>query len=144
MRVAFRKWLFPPVFLKQPPPTSDRNDMLGGFQFVSGDPTARACARLSGPFLAGVLAALFLVGPAAAEPEREPRSTRSAAADARVSMSPDANEAAVSPAPPSSPLAEDSSDTTPLTRAAARRRVESISPVHWLTRFGPVSLERHE
>ena len=113
--------------------------------------------------LASALSAVFMVGPLAVRPvaaespvrqdpgvgpaagaAREPAGTRSAAADARVSMSPEENALMVSPAPASSAIAGDSADETPLTRAAARRRVETISPVRWLSRFGPVSLERRE
>jgi hypothetical protein len=61
----------------------------------------------------------------------------------RVSTSPDENTALASP-PPASPQSGDAGNAIPLTRAAARRRVETISPVAWLTRFGPVSLERRE
>lgn len=32
----------------------------------------------------------------------------------------------------------------PLTRAAARQRVETLSPLPWLSRFGPVVVERAE
>jgi len=32
--------------------------------------------------------------------------------------------------------------TPPLTRAAARRRVETISPADWLARYGSVDIER--
>lgn len=113
--------------------------------------------------LAPLLAAVFLVGPLAAGPVAaespspkdarprteagaadQPGGTRATAAHARVSMSPEEDAAAVSPAPPASARAGESTHATPLTRAAARRRVETISPVPWLARFGPVSLERRE
>jgi hypothetical protein len=34
--------------------------------------------------------------------------------------------------------------TPPLTRAAARRQVETITPAHWLSRFGRVDVERRD
>ena len=190
MRVAFRKWSFPPVSLKRCPASSDRSFMLGGFQFGPNGPSTGALERRPGPrlgtpvsdaqprasakrlpacvasTLASALAAVCMVGmvgPVAARPvaaespvrqdppvgpaagaAREPARTRSAAADARVSMSPEENAATVPLAPASSAHAGNSVDTAPLTRAASRRRVETISPVPWLSRFGPVSLEHRE
>lgn len=35
-------------------------------------------------------------------------------------------------------------DDAPLTRAAARRRVDELSPVPWLERFGAVAVERRD
>ncbi len=69
---------------------------------------------------------------------------RSDAPDARVSTSPDVIPAArVSIRPTTQPTSADD-QLPPLTRAATRQRVESISPLPWLARFGPVSLERRE
>jgi hypothetical protein len=66
--------------------------------------------------------------------------------DARVSTSPDPSTPAQSAIHPPTPGATASEDDglPPLTRAATRRRIESISPVPWLARFGPVSLEQRE
>jgi len=91
--------------------------------------------------LAWVVALLALAGPigAAAAENAGPQ-----AADARVSMSPEEASATNSPAAPSTQSTPKSADAPPLTRAAARQRVETISPVPWLARFGPVSLKNHE
>lgn len=66
------------------------------------------------------------------------------APDARVSTSPDVIPTARSAIRP--PTLQTSADDhlPPLTRAATRQRVESISPVPWLAQFGPVSLEQRE
>lgn len=82
--------------------------------------------------------ALALAGPVAAAAEAS--DDRLAAADPRVSMSPEQAAATTSSSPSTAPQAESALEP-PLTRAAARRRVETISPVPWLARFGPVSLE---
>ncbi|MEZ4282746.1 MAG: hypothetical protein R3F21_24375 [Myxococcota bacterium] len=63
---------------------------------------------------------------------------------ARVSTSPEASGPSPFAIEPPTPRTSDDDGLPPLTRAATRRRVESISPVPWLARFGPVSLERHE
>lgn len=64
--------------------------------------------------------------------------------EARVSTSPEdhalSNAPAERPARPMRVL----EDEPPLTRAAARQRVETMSPARWLERFGPVTVERHE
>jgi hypothetical protein len=70
--------------------------------------------------------------------------TTVAAAKARVSMSVAAH--AGSPTPPSAVMRTTGTgnDQPPLTRAAARQRVDGISPAAWLARFGLVSIERRE
>ena len=35
-------------------------------------------------------------------------------------------------------------DQVPLTRAAARRRIEAVTPVEWLARFGSVEVQRRK
>ncbi|MAG29562.1 MAG: hypothetical protein CL908_01555 [Deltaproteobacteria bacterium] len=35
-------------------------------------------------------------------------------------------------------------DAPVLTRAAARQRVEDMTPLEWLSRFGPISIDRVE
>lgn len=40
--------------------------------------------------------------------------------------------------------AHDVPDDFPLTRAAARQRIESMSPAGWLAHYGAVSIDRHE
>ena len=91
----------------------------------------------------GVARALALVGLLAAlaidAGANEPAG--SDATDAPVSTSP-APPAAPGPAtrwPTTSRI-----DTPPLTRAAERQRVEQISPVSWLSRFGEVRVERND
>ncbi len=64
--------------------------------------------------------------------------------DARVAASPDASEPSPTAISTPTPRQSEDDDLPPLTRAATRRRVESISPLPWLARFGPVSLEQHE
>jgi hypothetical protein len=41
-------------------------------------------------------------------------------------------------------LAGEDPNDLPLTRAATRRRIESMSPVTWLSSFGPVTVGRTE
>ncbi|MFO0689880.1 MAG: hypothetical protein U0900_14380 [Myxococcota bacterium] len=60
----------------------------------------------------------------------------------RVSTSPeDHPPASAATARPARPMRV-VEDEPPLTRAAARQRVESMSPAQWLERFGPVVIER--
>ncbi len=132
--------------------------MMGGFQsnMTNARPEvvvrrpARAFATAFASTLLGTFLATLVVPPLVPIPLVLPAGPVAAGpaetAHARVSTSPD-EHAATAIAPPPSPLAgvaSDGEDPTPLTRAAARRRVESISPVPWLARFGPVSLERRE
>jgi hypothetical protein len=42
------------------------------------------------------------------------------------------------------PPAALASDDPPLTRAATQQRIEEMSPIHWLSRFGKVSIERRD
>lgn len=108
--------------------------MLGGFQSISwsNQTPVRACPLAVAA--ACLIAAALVAGPAAADrPE------------ARVSRGPEpiatrAGGSVEAAAPDAAPAAE----RPPLTRAAARQRVETISPVPWLARFGPVSLEQRE
>ncbi len=129
--------------------------------------TGWAGRRTSGPgsrtrTAAALLAAALLygAGPATAEspslsgpPVQAERASRTgareagatvAAAKARVSMS--AEGQAGSPPPTSAMTRRTGADDNglPLTRAAARQRVEEMSPAAWLAHFGPVSIERHE
>ncbi|MHA7837517.1 MAG: hypothetical protein ACX98W_08680 [bacterium] len=46
-----------------------------------------------------------------------------------------------SEAAPGSAARDTAADPLPLTRAAAQLRVEGMSPVDWLARFGPVSVD---
>lgn len=112
--------------------------MMGGFQ-------SNSAVFVAPWLLAGVLAAGAASPPAAgAAGAAADAAAEAEATDARVSTSPETNEAAPSPARPASVLANGAAAPPPLTRAAARQRVESISPVPWLARFGPVSLEHRE
>ncbi len=125
---------------------------MGGFQSNSRrDRTGSVAA----PWL---LAGLLLAGPAASReagehPVGTPGLPAAGAAravedlestEARVSTSPETGAAQAQATPDPSAIAAPTDAPPPLTRAAARRRVETISPVPWLARFGPVSLERRE
>jgi hypothetical protein len=149
MRVPFRKRAFSPDLLKRPGPTSDRKSMMGGFQSITATKTCAALVGSTGRLAVTALAAALLgtvvlaVAPAAEAAESAKPAGRAPTAHARVSMSPDGHGPTDQP-PQATPPAGDGLDALPLTRAAARRRVESISPVPWLAHFGPVSLERRE
>ena len=107
--------------------------MVGAFQFTLGGPRLRAAA-LGGVLVLGLLGAGVLLAGRAAAADR---------AEARVSTSPEATVSGTDVAGrPSGPDPALAAEPPPLTRAAARRRVETISPVPWLARFGPVALER--
>lgn len=145
---------------------SDRRSMMGGFKSISARAggTGRSTSgpgsrtRTAAALLAAAL--LYAAGPATAEsppvgdpPVQTERASQAvareagatvAAAKARVPMS--AAEQAGSP-PPASGMRRRfgaGDDGLPLTRAAARQRVEEMSPAAWLAHFGPVSIERHE
>ncbi len=77
-------------------------------------------------------------GPVAGEPV-----AAEAPSPRRVSTSPDENSGRAT-ATQARPQAVETENATPLTRAAARKRIEKISPGPWLARFGPVSVERRE
>lgn len=125
---------------------------MGGFQSNSRPSrTGSATARW---LLAGLLLAGSTVpGQASDLPIGTPSLPAAGAAravdgaeppDARVAASPEP-DASLAPAPSGpSARANAAEEPPPLTRAAARRRVETISPMPWLVRFGPVSLERRE
>ena len=84
---------------------------------------------------AAVLIALASAAPSVANTEEIPP-------DRSVSTSPTGQ-----PGPGSAnagPPAALSFDDTPLTRAAAQQRIEEMSPIHWLSRFGRVSIERRD
>ena len=66
------------------------------------------------------------------------------APDARVSTSPDVIPTTRHSIRPAASHTHAEDRLPPLTRAATRQRVESISPVPWLAQFGPVSLEQRE
>lgn len=131
--------------------------MLGGFQSIlTGITGARA------PVLLALGLLIALASPSAAQPPRTqpdptglpiaiappvepPAGTRGeprVAPDVRVSTSPGLE---MLPAPglsselPARPLA---ASAKPLTRAAARQRLETASPTAWLARFGNVTIER--
>jgi hypothetical protein len=126
--------------------------MMGGFQSNSRRGQTGSAAA---PWL---LAGLLLAGPAASgQPGERPVETPgppaagaarevddTGAMEARVSTSPESDSAQARATTDPSATARPADDPPPLTRAAARRRVETISPVPWLARFGPVSLERRE
>jgi hypothetical protein len=97
--------------------------------------TALACALLAALLLSPPVPPIAPVhaGPVAGD-SPTPR---------RVSTSPEEDTARATP-PQARPHAAQTENAIPLTRAAARRRVEKISPAPWLARFGPVSLERRE
>lgn len=78
-----------------------------------------------------------------ASPVVRPNDARAVAEDeteSPVSTSP--SELAAAGAEPRERLAGQGSDGLPLTRAAARRRVEAMTPVTWLSSFGPVTVGR--
>ena len=146
---------------------SDRRSMMGGFQsifsmaFGTGRRTSRPGSRTRTAAALLAAALLYGAGPATAESpslddppvQTGQRASRTgareagatvAAAKARVSMS--AERQASSP-PPASEMKRRTAagdDGLPLTRAAARQRVEAMSPAAWLAHFGPVAIERHE
>jgi hypothetical protein len=123
---------------------------MGGFESTTKNSTTEALGQRPAHVFVIALActlfaALSLLSPPG--PPIAPVTAGPAAGDSpsprRVSTSPEENTAMATP-PKASPQSGDAENATPLTRAAARRRVEKISPVPWLTRFGPVSLERRE
>jgi hypothetical protein len=126
--------------------------MMGGFQ-------SNSAAFVAPWLLVGVLAASSATAESSPDGPTHGRPTGAAslpaadvaraatdaeAPDARVSTSPETNAATPATSRPASALAIAADAPPPLTRAAARQRVESISPLPWLARFGPVSLEHRE
>ena len=113
------------------------------------------------------LAALALATPAPAnESVVESRPTAPAALDRARAVLPDGRKVAApdvsDPSPSQSPIVSMARpngaippvtsdrhmparpDTPPLTRAAARLRIEQMSPVRWLSRYGAVSIGQSE
>ena len=116
------------------------------FRGSAPSPSGRAWlirARLVAP-AACLLSALLAAPVSSADtPASPPRPTPS---DERpVSMSPEPERAQD---PEQDPLGQaagsGSTQGLPLTRAAARQRVETVSPLPWLSRFGPVVVEQAE
>lgn len=102
-------------------------------------PSARRSLTLS-PLAVG--AALLLSVAQAAIPYAVFAAEPVAAADRPdrpVSTSPEPREQRN--AVPGSLARDTAADPLPLTRAAAQQRVEGMSPVDWLARFGPVSID---
>ncbi|MBK7949028.1 MAG: hypothetical protein IPK00_09840 [Deltaproteobacteria bacterium] len=129
--------------------------MMGGFKSNFPATGGASATRQPGPRAAIALAAacggiaLALLattaGPVAAEtgPMATP-AIPGPTGEARVSTSPEEHTSSTAPAlRPSRPMRVLSNEP-PLTRAAARQRVETMSPARWLERFGPVVVERHE
>lgn len=130
--------------------------MVGVFQFTPRENSGAAAAAQTGQpsaivaVAAGGLLALALLAARAASAETGGTDSRAPAPGAgptraeRVSTSPEAHpvgsSATTRPARPMRVI----EDEPPLTRAAARQRVESMSPAQWLERFGPVVVERRE
>jgi hypothetical protein len=123
--------------------------MPGGFESTTKNSLTHALdgrpAHVLITALACALLATLLLGPPA--PPLAPVSAGPVAGESprprRVSTSPDENTATATP-PQAHPRTAETENAIPLTRAAARRRIEKITPVPWLARFGPVALERRE
>jgi hypothetical protein len=115
--------------------------MLGGFRSTTGmTESVRAMLALTTALLVLLMAD---GGPARAEgsaPERVVGPDRGVP----VSMSPESQAPTAAAATDSArrrPVAE---VAAPLTRAAARQRLQTISPAPWLAGFGAVSVELRE
>jgi hypothetical protein len=99
-------------------------------------------AILLGTSLIFLAAILSTANPAAAETrETLPAPVPSGAPKALVSTSPDVHSSAIAVADRPRPM-QVIEDEPPLTRAAARQRIETMSPTRWLERFGPVTVDR--
>jgi len=120
--------------------------MLGGFQSIFGRPTdsdgpARARA---GRIAAALTLGLWIVVAALQARADDPGPERAPGLEARVSTSPDAQAApATAGADPSRPMHVLDREP-PLTRAAARHRIEAMSPTAWLAHYGAVTVERRD
>lgn len=129
--------------------------MMGGFQSNSPAKLGAPPATQPGPGAAiaraaacgGVALALLAAPIGSATAETGPVATPVIAeptGEARVSTSPEDHASSTAPAlRPARPMRVRSNEP-PLTRAAARQRVETMSPARWLERFGPVVVERSE
>ena len=129
---------------------------MGGFQFISRSKLGAANAAQTGPrssaarAAAGALLTLALLGTPSGPIAAETGSGATTpfpgpAREARVSTSPEDHAARTAPAArPTRPMRVVDDEGPPLTRAAARRRVESMTPARWLEHFGPVTVERRK
>jgi hypothetical protein len=115
--------------------------MLGGFRSTTGM-TEAVRARLA---LATALLVLLTAGSGPARSEGSaPERAVELDEPVRVSTSPD-QQTPNAVADTSSARRRPGADgTAPLTRAAARQRVQTISPAPWLAGFGAVSVELRE
>lgn len=87
--------------------------------------------------------ALGLAAPALADPAPPDASApRAGAPERAVSTSPDARPVVALRGPSTAGVS--TADGLPLTRAADRQRIESISPIDWLSRYGAVEIGRVE
>ncbi len=137
---------------------------MGGFQSIktrlgstnrapSGPQTRMAAALLAAAILCGA-GRVTAESPSQAERPSHTQAanpvaatdegTAVAAAKARGSMSVAAQAGSPTPTSAVKRTTGTGNDQPPLTRAAARHRVDGISPAAWLGRFGPVSIERRE
>jgi hypothetical protein len=131
---------------------------MGGFQSTLTG-IVRGARRIAAPspiparlLLAAALLGSALstgwTGEAVAEPPKlEPAQTTTSTSpptEARVSTSPGSESGAPPVFGPALATGGDGLDEEPLTRAAARHRVETASPTKWLARFGSVTVERRD
>jgi len=106
-------------------------------------PAGRASPSRAGPAAATIclLASLLAATVTGAETPSAPAQP-TASPDLPVSTSPEPKGAREADRGAPGQTGPGSTRELPLTRAAARQRVESLSPLPWLSRFGPVAVEQ--
>lgn len=136
--------------------------MMGGFKFIfvrsdrkswrtAGHPARATAALLAAALLCGAGPVAAGNSPTDESPSQPTAPNRSEAvevgttpsdAKARVSMSPEEPAGSTRSPARSKRGAGTGEDGLPLTRAAARQRVEAMSPTAWLAHYGAISIER--